>query len=311
MKPSFIRSILLSVAGVSLMVGQSLAAESTSILVLRSKDIAPYNNALAGFKDEVDKEINASYEDYNLDDFSERQSALKEQIDQKNPKIIFAIGTEAATFAKKYIKGVPIIFSMVLNPIESGIVSSLSQTEDNITGISLKISVDKQFDKLKQIIPNIKKIGMLYDAKNMAELKAEAEKAASRLGLELIAKPIYSKNDIDQALNEVVREADVLWAGVDTLIYNPQSAQHILLTTLRNKIPFMAFSSNYVNAGALMALECDYTDIGRQAAEIAVKILNGQKPNEIPVYTPRATRLVVNEKTAQLIGVKLSKIYLQ
>jgi putative ABC transport system substrate-binding protein len=303
--------IFIIIFGLCLWTSISLAESPVSILILRSKDIAPYNNALYGFKEGMDKQLMAIYDDYNLDDFAGRLEPLIEEIEKRKPQLIFVIGTEAAIFAKEHIKDVPIIFSMVLNPIESGIVPSRQEASENITGISLKISVEQQFQKLKEAIPNIQKVGMLYDAKNMVELKEEAEKAASKLGLELVAKPIYSKNDIDGALNDVVREADVLWAGVDTLIYNPQSAQHILLTTLRNKIPFMAFSSNYVNAGALMALECDYTDIGRQASELASKILGGEKVNEIPVHFPRTTRLIVNEKTAQLIGVKLPKVYLQ
>lgn len=287
------------------------AQDQDKIVILRSQDISPYNSAVYGFKDEMDRTFTVSYQEYQLEDYADREDSLMTEIENDRPTLIFAVGTEAAMLAKNNIRDIPVIFSMVLNPVESGVVKSVRHPDDNITGISLKISIEKQFRKIKEIFPNVHKIGMLYDAKNMVGLKKEAESAAENLDLTLVAKAVNSTGEVDDALNEVINEADILWAGVDKLIYNPQSAQHILLATLRNKIPFMAFSSNYVNAGALMALECDYVDIGRQSADLAIKVLNGEKASEIPVVSPRMTRLVINEKTAQLIGVKIPKVTLQ
>jgi ABC-type uncharacterized transport system substrate-binding protein len=166
-------------------------------------------------------------------------------------------------------------------------------------------AVKSQFEKLKQALPKITKVGMLYDAKTKTAMKDEAQAAANALGLELIAKPINSKADVASALDDLMGEAQCLWAGVDTMVYNAQSSKYILLTTLRNKIPFMAFSSNYVNAGALMALEADYDDIGRQSADLAIKILNGQNPGSLPVETPRKVKMLTNQNTADVIGVAI------
>ncbi len=153
-------------------------------------------------------------------------------------------------------------------------------------------------------------MGVIYNAKEKDWLK-EIEATANRMNLEIVAKPINSAADVPRAVEEVAKEADCLWAQVDPLIYNAQSSQYILLTLLRNKIPFMAFSSQYVKAGALLALECDYKDIGRQAGEIAVKILRGGVLGTVALSFPAKVRLVVNQKIAQVIGIEIPKKLLE
>ena len=282
--------------------------EQYVIAVIRSQDIIPYGSAFIGFQEELkkfEKEVRVEYVDFNFDEYISQPQELISKMIQTKPQLIFTIGTEATVFAKQNFKDFPIVFSMVLDPVASGIVKSFDSSQENITGVSLKISVEEQFKNLKQILPKISKIGMLYDAQKMIALKDEAERAAQNLNLSLVAVSVLSKSEVDQALEDILEKADCLWAGVDTLIYNAQSAEHILLMTLRNKIPFMAFSSHYVKAGALLALEADYEDIGRQTAELALKVLRGESAGKIPVQSPRKIQLVTNKKTAELIGVKV------
>jgi putative ABC transport system substrate-binding protein len=285
-------------------------SEEYSVVILTNKGVKQYDQAIAGFKDLMtSKNIQINYTTFDDND-SQRNEEILTQITDLKPQLIFTVGTEKTLLVKDRITDIPIIFSMVLDPVEGGIVSSFDASGKNITGVSLKISTQTQFDKLKQILPNIKSVGMLYDAKSKVGLKEEASEAAQKLGLKLVAKPISSKADVAGTLDELVSEADCLWAGVDTLVYNSQSAKHILLTTLRSKIPFMAFSSHYVDAGALMALECDYEDIGRQTAEMAIDILNGKNPGTLPIGLPRKVDLVTNQNTAEVIGVTIPQEFL-
>lgn len=277
-----------------------------SIVILLSKNILPYGNATSGFKSGMrERGFNPLYTNLNLDAMPETR-ILRKAMDAA-PDLIFAVGTEAALFAKENFSSYPVVFSMVLDPVESNIVESFSYPGGNLTGVALKIKIETQFRKLQQIFPNMRYVGMLYDANKKVALKNEAQRAAEDLGLALIAKPVYSRRDVVGQLDEVLREADVLWAGVDTLIYNPQSAEHILLATLRNNVPFMAFSSPYVKAGALMALECDYVDIGRQSSNLVTKIINGRDPSDIPVEWPRKVKLITNKNTAKEIGVTIPR----
>lgn len=283
----------------------SPAEQNYSILILTNKGIKQYEMAVESFKQEVsDKGLNVSYTILDDNNPDTSKDALLTAVASK-PSLILAVGTDKSLLAKDNIQNIPIVFTMVLDPVESGIVNNADSSQTNITGVSLKISIKDQFEKFKQIVPQLKSIGMMFDVNTKRDMRDEAEKAAQALGLKLVSKGIGLPSDVANVLDELVLEVDGLWAGVDPLIYNAQSSKYILLTTLRTKIPFMAFSSNYVKAGALMALESDYEDIGRQTADMAVKILKGQNPELIPVELPRKVKLLTNQNTAEVIGIKI------
>jgi putative ABC transport system substrate-binding protein len=280
-------------------------AEEKLINVLQSRSIRPYENAFSGFKESM----NALEYDvrYNIINMQEKTPAeIIEKIEEMPGDMVLAIGTEAALFAKNNLKGAAIVFMMVLDPRESGIAGPLTAPAARITGISLDIPIEEQLRVFRKAVPGIKKVGMLYDKKNKSVLAREASEAAAKVGLKMILKPVFSQDEISMKLEEVYRECDCLWAGVDPFIYNPATAGNIILFTLKNKIPFMAFSSNFVRAGALMSLECDYKDIGRQAAEVVSDILKGRKPSSIPVQAPRKTYPVINLRTARTLNVYIS-----
>jgi len=280
--------------------------EPLKVAVIRSKVIKPYNDALLGFMDELwssGRKIAPGY--YDLEEVEGEGKELADIIKDENPDLVFALGTQAALFARNNLSDFPIIFSMVLNPVESGIAESLQVPGENITGVCLNIPVELQFKKIKEIIPDIKRIGYLYDARKKFDTNKEARQAANKLGLQLISRPIYSRKDVPQELSVLIREADCLWSEIDPLVYSPQSARHIIMETLKARLPFMAFSFPYVKAGALLALECNYYDIGKQSAQTAIKILEGRKPGSIPVALPRETRLAINRRTARTIGLTI------
>ncbi|MBD3426804.1 MAG: hypothetical protein GF409_06195 [Candidatus Omnitrophica bacterium] len=288
------------------------ARDKKTVFVIKSRVIRPYEEAYSGFRKELSARAFAlTYLEHDLQKFSDDLGALIKEVDRSEANIVLVIGTEAAVFARRSIKTRPVVFTMLLNPVENGIVDSFQRPGGNITGVSLNISLQKQFSMLKKIVPRIDKVGMLYDVVNRRGFADEAIRAAEKSGLKLISKPVYDESEISPKLDEVLAEADCLWAEVDPMIYNSSTARNIILSTLRADLPFMAFSENFVRAGALMALKCDYHDIGRQSAEIAVDILENQKTHNIPVKRPRKTHLVINVRTAEIIGVDIPAEHLE
>jgi putative ABC transport system substrate-binding protein len=288
----------------------SASAQEKVVCVLLSRDIAPYKEALSGFKEGI---ASGRYEiKYHQIDFkreAHKGSLLEEEIENLSADMILCIGTEAAVFAKTNLKERPLLFTMVLNPVENRIIESDIRPEEGITGVNLNISIEDQLKAFKRVIPGIRKVGMLYDKSKKAALAREARIAAEETGLNLVARPVLSRREISTALEQVYHDSDCIWAGADPMIYNPSTAKDILLFTLKNKVPFMAFSSNFVKAGALLALESDYRDIGKQTAELASKILESKNPSSIliPVQTPRKTRLIINMNTARTLGIYISR----
>jgi len=283
-------------------------AEEKVILVVVSRPLEPYRNAILGFKNElIEKNIKARYEEFDFSASIEKEADFMGRLNKAAPDLVFAVGTESGLFVSNFVKNVPVVFSMILNPVESGVVSSLSRPSGNVTGVSLNISIDDQFGLMKKMMPSMARVGMLYDAEQRLWQRDKALAAAERKGLSLLALPIHSESGVLAATEKVCGETDFLWAAPDPLIYNATSAQHILLVTLREKKPFMAFSSHYVAAGALVAQECDYEDVGKQAGQIAIKVLGGASPESIPVEAPRKTRLFINAGIAKLIGLDIPR----
>jgi putative ABC transport system substrate-binding protein len=283
------------------------AGENAVIAVIESQNIEPYNAALEGFKRGLKGQgfSCTGFIEYGLKGEKANSLHIIEEIRDKKPDLILTLGSISTAAVLENIKDIPVVFSMILNPVASGFVKSLESSGNNATGVSMDIPIKTQFANLKMLIPEMKRIGTLYNPRKTRAIVSEASGIARKMGLELVAESVDSDRDVPEALEELAKQVDALWAVVDNTVYNPQSARYILLFTLRNKIPFMAFSVNFVEAGALMALYCDYNDIGRQSAEIAIKILRDQKPNNIPISPPRDINIAINRRVAEVIGIEI------
>jgi len=283
-----------------------LSMEKRRIAVVHPKMIKPYKDALASLKKEAGQGgMPLQFENFDFADARDRKDAFTKKVSEFNPDLIVTIGTKATIFTKDTFNGTPIVFTMVLDPLKHKIIKSMRSPAGNITGTSLQIPIELQFQKLKEMLPGLKKIGMLYDAKKKVDLKNQAQAAAQKLGLVLVAKPVYEKRDVLDTLNDLLNDIDALWAGVDSFVYNKASSKPILLETLRHNKPFMSFSASYVKAGALFALECDYSHVGAETGKKVVAMLEGKTGEAISIAAPEKVRLTINERTAKLIGISI------
>lgn len=239
--------------------------------------------------------------------FESDVNAFAHQLDSirsAKPAILVTVGSAATRISQDNFKNVPIVFSSVMYPVISGFVKSLDQPGSQLTGASLDIPTEIQFRYFRQIIPQLKTIGVLYTS-NTAVLISPARRVAAQMGMNLIAIEISSPRDVPKALDSLSMVADGLWSVADQNLFDPQTTKYILLNSLRRGIPFMGFSRYVVESGALFALDFDYKAIGRQAGEATVKILDGASPSSIAVSTPDIIWFHYNEKTAQHIHVDM------
>lgn len=240
---------------------------------------------------------------YNMGNGMETSKIIG-MIQNSNPDLVLAVGTKAALEAKKAIRDIPVVFCMVLNPVSSGLVTSMRSPGGKMTGASLDIPIETQFRYMRSLVDDMSSIGVLYNPEETGTLIKKATKIARNMDLTLIPKPVSSGREVPNALKDLLGGVDVLWSVADGTVF-PQSTEYILLNTLRSSTPFMGLSPPFVNAGALLALSCDYGDIGKQAAEIAIKVLRGERPGNIPVTVPRNVYLSINMKTAKHIGLDI------
>lgn len=259
----------------------------------------------------IDKALNrakleVTYEKIILSGDPTNDEKMMQKLAAFNPDLIISIGSFATMKASEFFTDKPIIFATVMNPVASGFVNSLQNPGGHITGAALDIPPDIQFKYFQRVVGNIKDIGVIYSAETENIIKP-AETAAQHLGLKLHAIKIESQKDIPQAIDSLCQTVDAFWSVADHNIYTPQSTRHIILQTLRYRIPMMGFSRALLEAGGLFALDFDFKDIGRQAGEIASRVLYGKSPADIPVTTPGAGVIYFkyNEKTADKIQLEI------
>ncbi|MBD3380158.1 MAG: hypothetical protein GF408_06830 [Candidatus Omnitrophica bacterium] len=298
---------LVSICAVFLSVRDALPSERKIIVVIRSRPLEEYDTAYRGFREGMKKNRReVIYIDYDLERYKIfREDELASKVSKIKADIVCPIGTEAAEFVSERITGAPVVFFMVLDPEGAGIIKA--EGSEDITGVTLDLPALIQFTHIKNILPDVKTVGMIYDARKKEDLAREAAAAASETGLELIARPAHTSSDITLALEELFLSAECLWAGIDTFVYNSTSGKHIILLTLKQQMPFIAFSSNFVKAGALLAFECDYYDIGVQASGLANNVLRGRAAGSLPVERPRKARILYNERTAEVIRARVNQ----
>ncbi len=297
----FIGGILLSL----LFIIEGLSAEEVKLAVVYSDSLETTLRTLKGIKSAVTiQNATLNFYDFFLPEHNDSLDKKVAEIKAVNPRLILTIGSAATRVVADRIKDKPIIFSAVLNPETSGFVKTLENPGGNITGSSLDIPADIQFKYYKRVIRNLSKIGVLYTSET-ENLIPPAKALAKALGLELQAIKIASEKEIPEALDKLNRSVDGFWSVADPGIFSPSSTKFILLNTLRNGKPFMGFSKNMVESGALFALDYDYKDIGRQAGRIAMEVLSGKPPASIPVAVPGIIWFHYNEKTAKHISVTI------
>ena len=264
-----------------------------------------HSTALASFLQTIDESERAAIAMYDLGGQIEAGIAMAGEIQRSGSDLVLAIGTTAALAAKFGLDDIPIVFCMVLNPVSSGLVESIKSRGGNVTGASLDIPLEMQFKHIKMLIKDLKSIGVIYNPEETGILVQEAAEVAKRNNLSLIAKPVSSEREVPDALRSLLNKIDVLWSVADGTVFGSQSTRYILLNTLRTGTPFVGLSPSFVEAGALMALSCDYADVGKQAGEIGNRVLNGEEPGDIPVAVPRKVSLWINLRTADHIGLRI------
>jgi putative ABC transport system substrate-binding protein len=284
-----------------------LYSEPLRIAILKSRDIEPYNTAMASFEKTLkDNGYDVQFFYYDLKGILEDGARISRDIVDANPALILTLGTEATRVAKENIEEIPVVFSMVLDPVGNGFVDNMERSGTNIAGVALDIPIELQFETFVSVLPKAHKIGVIYDPQKSGRYVEEADLVARKMGLELVKVSVSSGSNVPEAIEKLRDKIDGLWATVDNTVYTPQSTQYILLFTLRHKIPFMAFSDKFVKAGAMIGLRGDYRLQGRDAARIAINILNGKEPSRMPVILSEKCYIFLNKKVADMVGVEFS-----
>lgn len=271
----------------------SPAEAGQEIVAVQSIRIRPYEEAIEGFRSVCNARMNRLV----LRELQGRD--VVDKINEIRPEMVLAIGMDAL-LRVKMVKEIPVVYLMVLNPR-----SALDC--DNITGVCMDISQKEQLTSVCRVLPNVKNIGLLYDPARTGHFAERAQHAATEIGIKLIANRIDRPMDVPLTVNGMKGKIDLFWMLPDLTVITPETVEFLLLFSLENEIPVLAFSEKYVELGALMSIGIDAFDIGRQAGEMAQEILSGRDVKRVQPVDARKSVISINMKIAEKLGIVINK----
>lgn len=258
------------------------AEDNNTVFVVMGDDFKPLNDAYRGFTDSCKSAIR---------DVKDKRDSLEVINSQKQP--VVSIGTVAFNKVKNLNN--PIVF-VLTNPSSQKTVSTMS-------GVIMNIKPGSFYEAMKLIIPEIAQIGALYDHHDMQDYIDDADRAASALGIKLIAIRIEDPSETVRALENLIN-VDLFWMLPGTIMTNNAIVEHLMRFSFENNVPIVSFARKYTEQGAVAALSIDAYDIGAQAADIVNRIVAGA-PTPIREYARRG-RLTVNAQTASKLGIPIT-----
>ncbi len=256
------------------------------------------------------------------------ESGLKYEADQQNAQndqsacatiaskfvgdgkdLIFVIATPAAQAVAGATSDIPIVDTAITDYAGAKLVKDNDKPGTNVTGTSDMNPVDDQIAMLHKILPNAKKVGLLF-ASNEAnsEIQIEmAEAALDKLGLSHDRYTVSNSNEIQSVVESMVGKVDAVYSPTDNTI--AAGMAQVGQIAKENKLPIIPGEKGMCEAGGLCTLSIDYTELGHMAGEMAVKILRGEnKPEDMAIEQEDASKLEVvkNDDMAQALGIDLS-----
>lgn len=217
--------------------------------------------------------------------------------------LIIAIATPAAQAMAAATSDIPIVFSAVTDPVSAKLVDNLESPSGNVTGTSDAIPVDEVFELCKELTPDVKTFGFLYTASevNSQSVIAEAKILAADYGFEFVESTITNSSELQQAAEILAGKVDAIYTPIDNGI---ASAMPVLSEVGKTAgIPVYVGADSMVADGGYATVGINYEDLGTKTAEMAAAILGGKKVQEIPVATLDHFYKVINETTANAIGL--------
>ena len=254
--------------------------------------------------------------DYRWADFQyERLPALAAELVKRPVDAIFAAGSVvSALAAKAATASIPIVFSNGSDPVESGLVASLSHPGGNVTGISFINSQlgPKRIQLLRLLNPKTAVVAVLVNPKNPNAADAKAFVAAGRsIGVQVVIVTASTAAELKEAFDRAVQQhADALLVHVDALFNDGGGQSQIIALAAQHRLPTMAPTVTFTTRGGLITYGADTGELNRQAGVYVGRILRGEKPADLPVVQPTNFALRVNLKTAKALGLSVPESFL-
>ncbi len=268
------------------------AQESNRVAIVMSAKVKIYELISKGLEEKLD----ARMLEIVLSDGNEKSL---ESIGHFEPQVIIAVGDAAALWARTKIAKIPIVACGVMSQYNS-------RKFQGLAGVSLDFPLQFYLRLIRDAVPGIRHVGLLFDSSQSTNFAADSERAARELGLKVYAYPIEKEKEVGRAL-QLLKEsgAEIFLMTYDPLIMNPEIFRYLVDFSITNRLALMVPSKALLKSGGVLAYEADYTEVGRQTAELVGRFLNGEKLTAGLSY-PNRGEIGINLKVARILGVTVS-----
>ncbi|WP_409022259.1 tryptophan ABC transporter substrate-binding protein [Dellaglioa sp. P0083] len=250
------------------------------------------------------KSVNIDFQNAEAD-----QSNLKSMSDKfnnENVNLMIGIATPSAQSLANVTKKTPIILGAVTDPKGSGLVSNNQKPGNNITGVSDQAPIKAQLALMKELMPNMKTVGVLYTSSDDSATKQyqQFKSAAIKSGLEVKSATITSTNDVDQVSQSLVASVDAVYVPTDNTVAS--SMQTLVKNATQAKIPIFPAVDTMVKNGGLATISINQYDLGVATGKMAAAVLSGKSvPATTPINFVKKGDLIINLKTAKALNITI------
>lgn len=308
-----IKMMAVGILGMSVLAGCSTSEKKKipTVSVAQIVEHKSLNEIRDSFKDEMKqlgytdgKNIHLTFKDAGNQQ-STLESIMSTFAGDKSD-VIVAIATPTAQAAAKYSKDIPIVFSAVSDPIQAGLLDNLKKPNHNITGTSDEIQVNQILDLAREINPNLKTLGYIYNTgeansiSNLEKVKAYCKEHKITL------KEGTGTNitEIQSAVSVLTDSCDAIFAPNDNTVASSISA--LVSTANKKKVPVYTGADSMVSDGGFATIGIDYKEVGKETARMVDQILKGKAVKDIPVKVFKdKLNIYVNKKTMNELGITL------
>ncbi|MDD2556261.1 MAG: ABC transporter substrate-binding protein [Syntrophaceticus sp.] len=219
-----------------------------------------------------------------------------------NYDLIVAIATPSAQAAAGETKEIPVLFAACTDPVSAGLVESLDKPGGNVTGTSDAVSAEQIMELAQRITPDIKTIGALYNSgeANSVSVISNLKDYASRNGMTVVEATVINTSEVQQAAQTLAEKADILFSPIDNTVASAMPV--VAQVTKAAKKPIYVGADSMVKDGGMATYGVNYQVLGQETAKMAIEILDGKKPADMPVMTMDAVEIYLNKDTAAAIG---------
>ncbi|MDK6637217.1 ABC transporter substrate-binding protein [Streptococcus mitis] len=267
-----------------------------------------------GFVDELAKQgyVEGKNIEIDLQNAQGEQRNLKTISQQlaESSDVVLAIATPSAQSLANTTQTIPVIFSAVTDPVSAKLVESREHPGGNVTGTSDQSSdaISTQINLIKKVLPKAKTIGILYTQSepNSVVQKDEAKRLLEEKGFTVVEKTILDSNNVKAAAESLMAEVDMVFVPTDNIISS--TMETVKQVSIKHKVPVFGGSTEMIAVGGLYNYGTNYEELGRQTARMLIRVLKGEKPENIAVELPEKLELHTNQEMADALGIDISKL---